>query len=117
MDFVRAFAVFLQNFSVLVIIFSPKIYRIYSGEDTSASVRASVARGSNSRFTKSQASNTGSGFEHSSAELGRDSTQENSSHKIATKASNSEVPTLAESSELTKEKEQKKSGRRAALAG
>jgi len=52
--FVRAFAVFLQNFSVLVIIFSPKMYRIYSGEDTSASVRASVASG---RITKSQVSN------------------------------------------------------------
>ena len=51
--FVRAFAVFLQNFSVLCIIFGPKMYRIHTGEDTNASVRRSIATSqvkSKSRF-------------------------------------------------------------------
>mmetsp|Transcript_19758 Transcript_19758/g.44440 ORF Transcript_19758/g.44440 Transcript_19758/m.44440 type:complete len:435 (-) Transcript_19758:155-1459(-) len=41
--FVRAFAVFLQNFSVLIIIFAPKMYRIFTGEDTNKTVRNSIA--------------------------------------------------------------------------
>merc|ERR1711981_1028184 len=53
--FVRAFAVFLQNFSVLCIIFGPKMYRIHTGEDTNASVRRSICKSQvirepNSRF-------------------------------------------------------------------
>eukprot|EP00547_Thalassionema_nitzschioides_P017891 CAMPEP_0194240326 /NCGR_PEP_ID=MMETSP0158-20130606/6533_1 /TAXON_ID=33649 /ORGANISM="Thalassionema nitzschioides, Strain L26-B" /LENGTH=933 /DNA_ID=CAMNT_0038975003 /DNA_START=178 /DNA_END=2979 /DNA_ORIENTATION=- len=36
--------VFLQNFTVLVIIFSPKMLRIYKGEDTQATVRRQIAR-------------------------------------------------------------------------
>jgi hypothetical protein len=79
--FVRAFAVFLQNFSVLVIIFFPKMYRIYSGEDTSASVRSSIA---SSRITMSQVKPR-SGFDNSSVEQGRDSSHKvdnNSSQKV-----------------------------------
>mmetsp|Transcript_18897 Transcript_18897/g.28744 ORF Transcript_18897/g.28744 Transcript_18897/m.28744 type:complete len:910 (+) Transcript_18897:15-2744(+) len=35
--------VFLQNFTVLVIIFSPKMLRIYKGEDTQATVRRHIS--------------------------------------------------------------------------
>jgi len=73
--FVRAFAVFLQNFSVLCIIFCPKMYRIYTGEDTNASVRRSVASsvklfkaGTNSEInlnSESQLNNSDSDFKHS----------------------------------------------------
>lgn len=44
--FIRAGAVFLQNFTVLVIIFTPKMRRIYKGEDTRATVMASMKRAS-----------------------------------------------------------------------
>jgi hypothetical protein len=40
--FVRAAAVFLQNFTVLVIIFWPKMLRLYKGEDTLNTVRQTV---------------------------------------------------------------------------
>ena len=40
--FIRVAAVFMQNFTVLVLIFVPKIRRIHMGEDTAASVRNSM---------------------------------------------------------------------------
>jgi branched-chain amino acid transport system substrate-binding protein len=40
--FIRAGAIFLQNFTVLVIIFGPKMLRIYKGEDTKVTVKASM---------------------------------------------------------------------------
>jgi hypothetical protein len=43
--FIRVFAVFLQDFTVLVIIFCPKMLRIYKCEDTLATVRAAVRSG------------------------------------------------------------------------
>jgi len=42
--FIRAGAVFLQNFTVLVLIFFPKMNRIYNKEDTNASVSDAVVR-------------------------------------------------------------------------
>lgn len=41
--FIRMGAVFLQNFSVLMLIFLPKMRRIYIGEDTTKSIKNAIA--------------------------------------------------------------------------
>lgn len=41
--FTLATAIFLSNFTVLVIIFGPKMYRIYKGEDTAQSVKKAMS--------------------------------------------------------------------------
>ena len=43
--FIRAAAVWLQNVTVLIIIFGPKMLRIFKGEDTGAAIRKTIASG------------------------------------------------------------------------
>uniref|UniRef100_A0A7S4R276 G-protein coupled receptors family 3 profile domain-containing protein n=1 Tax=Ditylum brightwellii TaxID=49249 RepID=A0A7S4R276_9STRA len=43
--FMRACAIFLQNFTVVFIIFVPKMYRIYKKEDSRATIQSHLSRG------------------------------------------------------------------------
>eukprot|EP00522_Entomoneis_paludosa_P007414 CAMPEP_0172454748 /NCGR_PEP_ID=MMETSP1065-20121228/11644_1 /TAXON_ID=265537 /ORGANISM="Amphiprora paludosa, Strain CCMP125" /LENGTH=1032 /DNA_ID=CAMNT_0013207129 /DNA_START=2817 /DNA_END=5915 /DNA_ORIENTATION=+ len=56
--FIRACAIFFQNFTVLTIIFGPKMVRVYKGEDTLASVKHAIR---NAALSKPPSSGGGGG--------------------------------------------------------
>jgi len=66
--FIRVAAVFLQNFTVLVLIFLPKMRRIYIGEDTTAVVknamRASCQSVNISRKSRASITNSAAEFQY-----------------------------------------------------
>eukprot|EP00592_Proboscia_alata_P022881 CAMPEP_0194424740 /NCGR_PEP_ID=MMETSP0176-20130528/24051_1 /TAXON_ID=216777 /ORGANISM="Proboscia alata, Strain PI-D3" /LENGTH=407 /DNA_ID=CAMNT_0039234709 /DNA_START=63 /DNA_END=1286 /DNA_ORIENTATION=+ len=97
--FVRAFAVFLQNFSVLCIMFGPKMYRIHTGEDTNATVKASI-QSTRPKNSVSGVSSSGD-FKGSVRRFSIDSNKESS----AKYKSSSIVSPTSDSSDMEKAKE------------
>ena len=67
--FIRVAAVFMQNFTVLVLIFVPKMRRIYVGEDTAESVRIAMRQSISTMNGRNSIMDSGSmNFRHLGAE-------------------------------------------------